>query len=271
MSTVNAPPVGHGVAQVSKQGEGVGPKIVRGLALLVLSLLAWQLAATIIDNQVLPGLPEFATAASQAVTTPTYWAAIGQTLLGWALGLAAATIIGVPLGLLIGNIPILDRSTRITIDVFRSLPLIVVTPILVLNFGTTLFTKSLLVFLATLWFMILHASYGAKEVDRVAKETAASYHLTRAQKFRFLYVPSAAGFIATGLRISAIVALGVCIGVELITSVPGLGLEILRSSSNARHALAFFYFITASVVGLGITQLFQQVEHAALFWHPKFR
>ncbi|MET8830402.1 ABC transporter permease subunit [Streptomyces sp. NPDC004610] len=251
--------------------ETVPARVARWGILLLAGLALWQWLAVAVDSPVLPTVPAFRSAAAQVVVSDTFWNALGQTLLGWSMGLALAFLIGVPIGLLIGTFTILDHATRVSVDILRSLPLIVVTPILVLTYGTSLLTKVILVFLATVAQMILHAAYGVREVDKVAKETAVSYHLTLPDRIRFLYVPSAAGFIGTGLRIAATIALGVCIGVELITSVPGLGLEILRSSANARPGIAFVYFVAASVLGLVIAYVFQRVERTALFWNPKFR
>jgi ABC-type nitrate/sulfonate/bicarbonate transport system permease component len=243
----------------------------RYLGLILLVLVAWQLVATVVDNPVLPDVPAFIVEAAATVTTPLFWSSVGSTLIGWGIGLGLAVLVGVPFGLLIGYLPILDHATRVTIDVCRSLPLIAVVPLLVLNFGTTMTTKVILVFLAAVWPLIIHAGYGAREVDLIAKETASSYGLTRWQRIRFLYYPSSLGIIATGLRISAIIALGVCIGVELITSTAGLGLEILRSGANGDPSVAFVYFIAASFVGLIITMVFERIERRALFWSPKFR
>lgn len=251
-----------------RKGSG---KPIRLLALVIVSLAGWQLAAMALNTTALPTLPDFVIAAVNVVGTSTFWYSVGQTLLGWAIGLVLSACVAIPVGLLIGNSIVIDKMTRIPIDILRAVPLIVLTPLVVLQLGATTSAKVFLIFVGSIWHLLIQTSYGAREVDSVARQTAISYHLTRFQRVRFLYLPSAAPFIATGLRLSAIVGLLIAIGVELITGTAGLGLQILTLGANARSASAFVYFIAASILGLVITLTFRRIERAALFWHPRYR
>jgi ABC-type nitrate/sulfonate/bicarbonate transport system permease component len=266
---VSAPAVGGPRARVLARWDGSRP--LRLAALAVLALAGWQLAAVAVDSTAVPTLPQFVRAAGAVVGTSVYWESIGFTLLAWAAGLALAACVAIPAGLLIGSFLVADRATRVSVDVLRAVPLIIVTPLVVLLFGATTTAKVVVVFLAAIWHLLIQTIYGAREVDVVAKQTAISYHVRLRDRIRFLYVPSAAPFIATGVRLSAIVALLVTLGVELATGAEGIGLQILVQSSNARPAMAFVYFITASVLGLVITLGFRRIERATLFWHPRFR
>ncbi|MFI9383502.1 ABC transporter permease [Kutzneria sp. NPDC052558] len=246
--------------------------VVRRAVLVVCVLGAWELAAVLLDRSILPTLPEFAGAIGPTVASAVYWQALGATVLGWAVGLVAAAVVGIAIGLLIGLSDIADHATRVLIAVLYAVPPITVMPLLVIVYGTTAQMKIMIVFVAALWPLLIHAVDGVHEVDAVAKETARSYHLSRRRRVVFLYLPTASAFIATGLRIAASISLMLGVAVEVITGTPGLGAQIqLRSSNADEPASAFVYFVTAALLGLLVATVFRRIERQAMFWHPSFR
>jgi len=247
-------------------------RLLRRAALLVVCLAGWQAGALVLHNPVVPTVPEFVAAAGRELPTTIYWTSLGNTVAGWAIGLAVAALVAIPLGMVIGLSSVLDHATRITIGFLQATPSIVLLPLVVLMWGTTLQMKIILVAMAAFWPLLIQSTYGIREVDRVAKETARSYRLRRRDRVLFLYLPSAAPFVATGLRLAASIGLAVNIAAEVLASPPGLGQQILLRTSNADDpASAFVYFITAAVLGMAIAAGFRGVERAVLFWNPAHR
>jgi len=247
-------------------------RALRRVTLLIVCLAGWQAIALALDNPVVPTVPDFFAAAAHDVTTAVYWSSLGNTVAGWAIGLGIAALIAVPLGMIIGLSTVLDHSTRIIVGFLQATPSVVLLPLVVLVYGTTIQMKIILVAIAAFWPLLIQSTYGIREVDRVAKETARSYRLRRRDRVLFLYLPSAAAFVATGLRLAASIGLAVNIAAEVLASPPGLGQQILLRTSNADDpASAFVYFVTAAVLGVLIAGLFRGIEQAALFWNPAHR
>ncbi|MFI9386668.1 ABC transporter permease [Kutzneria sp. NPDC052558] len=257
---------------VTRPGLWTRSRALRRFTLVLLALCCWQAAALLIHNDVFPTVPAFLAAAAQDLPTAQLWQSVGATLAGWSLGLLVAAVIAVPAGLLIGLSTTLDVATRISISFLQAIPSIVLLPLTVLVLGATLPMKVVLVAIAATWPLLMHAIYGVREVDHVAKETAHSYHLGRHLRALFLYLPSAGAFVATGLRISATIGLMVGIAAEVLSSTPGIGEQILlRGSNGADPASAFVYFVAAALLGMTISVVFRRIERAALFWHPSQR
>ena len=68
--------------------------------------------------------------------------------------------------------------------------------------------------------------YGVQDVDPVATDTARSFGFSRAQRLLRVTLPSAVPYVATGVRISAAVALILVVTAELVIGAPGLGRQI---------------------------------------------
>jgi ABC-type nitrate/sulfonate/bicarbonate transport system permease component len=245
---------------------------LRRMTLFLVLLVAWQLTAVALGTPELPTVPHFIDAAVETVPTGVFWVSVADTAVGWAAGLAIASTLGIVIGTIIGLSVALERATRIPIAVLYAVPSITLVPLLLLVLGSTMMTKILLVTIAAVWPVILHAETGVREVDAVARETARSYRLARRDVVLMLYLPSAVPITATGVRIAATIALQISVACELVAGVPGLGHQILILSVNSPDpAVALVYFVAAAALGFCISLMFRRIERAAMFWHPSRR
>jgi ABC-type nitrate/sulfonate/bicarbonate transport system permease component len=241
------------------------------VALIALTLTVWELGAPMLGAQAVPTVgPTFAAARDLVVAEP-FWSAVFSTLQSWALGLAIAAAIAIPLGLALGSSETLVRLTRGVVEFLRTVPSIMLVPLVVLMYGSTIKMKVVLIVLAAVWPLLLQAIYGIREVDRVARETTTTFHVTRRLRITHLFLPSAAPFIATGLRVAATIGLLISVGAEIITSAPGLGYEISVAQSNGNAARSFVYIAVAGLLGVAINKAFAYGETRVLFWHASQR
>jgi ABC-type nitrate/sulfonate/bicarbonate transport system permease component len=248
-------------------------KILQRVALIALVLVAWELAATsgTFSAGTLPTIPDFLVAVVQVVPTPDYWTAIGNTMVSWLAGFVISVVIAVPLGLLVGSTSFLRRLTAPTIDFMRTIPSIILVPLVVLLYGSTNQMKIVLIVFTSVWPLLLQAIYGIRAVDPVARQTFSAYGMRWRDRVRFLYLPSASPYLATGLRLAAVSSLLVAIGIEIIASAPGIGYQIGIKQANALAGGSFVYLITSAIIGLLVTWLFTRLERRAMYWHPSMR
>ena len=109
---------------------------------------------------------------------------VWNTLQGWALGLGIATLISIPLGILLGASRLLYRALRGVIEFLRPIPSVALIPLAVLVYGTGLESKVFLAAFAATWPLLLQTIYGVQDVDPVATDTARSFGFSRAQRLR---------------------------------------------------------------------------------------
>ena len=206
-----------------------GPPIV-AVALL---LLLWELvvrAGLIPETSIPPASAAIGELAAE-LAEATLWKEVGNTLKGWAIGLALAVALGVPAGILIGSSRWAYRALRVPIEFLRPIPSVALIPLAVLVYGTGLESKVFLATFASLWPMLIQTIYGVQDVDPVATDTARAFGLGRAARLWRVTVPSAVPYIATGIRISSSVALILCVTAELVIGSAGLGRLIKAASS----------------------------------------
>jgi NitT/TauT family transport system permease protein len=164
---------------------------------------------------------------------PKFLRHVLATLHAWAVGLALATLISVPIGILIGTSELTYKMTSPLIEFMRPIPSVALIPLGILLWGQGFSMKVILVAYAATWPILFNTVYGVHDVDPIAVETARCFGLKQTAILRRICLPSAAPFIFTGIRISAAIGLIVVIGAELLASADsGIGSYILFVSLN---------------------------------------
>jgi ABC-type nitrate/sulfonate/bicarbonate transport system permease component len=238
-------------------------------ALLVLVEALPRLGA--VSPSYLPPTSRIASALVAEAGTGSFWSAVADTLIGWALGLLIAVAAGVVVGVVIGSVPLLRALTASTVEFLRPIPSVALIPLAVLLYGTALQSTLLLVVYAAFWQVLVQVLYGVADVDPVADETARSYRLGAWARVRYLLWPTALPYVFTGVRLAAAVALVLAVTTELIIGSPGLGAEIgVAQSSNAVPTM-YALIVVTGLLGVAINGAARLAERRLLAWHQSVR
>jgi ABC-type nitrate/sulfonate/bicarbonate transport system permease component len=237
----------------------------------VLGLFELLTRTDVISSRHFPPPTEMFAALGDEVVTAEFWAAVGNTLEGWAIGLAVAAAIAIPVGIVVGSSSSLYRSVRAVIEFLRPIPSVALIPLAVLIWGSGLESKVFLAAFASTWPLLMQTLYGVQDVDPVATDTARSFGLSRAQRLFYVTLPSAVPYIATGVRISAAVALILAVTAELVIGSPGLGREINIARQGEAVDIMYGLIVVTGLLGWGVNILFTRIERRVLHWHPSQR
>lgn len=218
-----------------------------------------------------PPTSRIAEALADEVTHSAFWSALGDTLTGWALGLAIASCAGIMVGVVVSVVPYLREVTASTIEFLRPIPSVALIPLAVLLFGTELRSVLLLVVYASFWQVLIQVLYGVQDVDPVADETARSYGLGTWARIRHVLWPTALPYVMTGVRLAAAVALILAITAELVIGAPGLGKLIGVAQASQAVPEMYALIVVTGLLGLLINVGARTVERRALAWHQSVR
>jgi ABC-type nitrate/sulfonate/bicarbonate transport system permease component len=196
---------------------------------------------------------------------------MGSTSATWAVGLAVSVLVGIPIGLFLGSRSIAYRMSRFTIDVLRTIPSVALIPLVLLVFGASNQMALVLVIFGCIWPILLQSMYGAQQIDPQIREVSHSYRFRRRERIFKVLVPSALPFIATGIRISATMALLLSIGAELIGGAPGLGQRIFLASQTYRVPEMYVYVLVCAMLGAALNLALLAIERRVLTWTPAHR
>ncbi|GAA3666285.1 ABC transporter permease [Nonomuraea antimicrobica] len=220
-------------------------------------------------------LPGFLPYASHVLATAAglpldagFRADVLATLAACATGLAIAVAVAVPAGLLLGTVPFMERSARPLVEFLRPIPSVSLIPLAVFLFPAGQDAKVALVVYTCSWPLLINTMYGLGDVDPLAKETLRGFGFGPLSVVLRVSLPSAAPFIATGVRIAVSVTLIVAVSVELLApGGGGIGAFLSLAGSANRLDRMLAATVWAGFIGLAANLLFTAAERRVFRWH----
>ncbi|MEV3858216.1 ABC transporter permease subunit [Streptomyces sp. NPDC050095] len=195
---------------------------------------------------------------------------VGATLRAWALGLGLACVIAVPVGLVLGSVPVVDAATRAIVEFLRPLPSVALIPLVSLLLGSGTETEVALITYASVWPILFNTVYGLGESEALAKDTLRAFGFGRIAVLVRVELVGAAPFIAAGVRISAAVALVLAVATELLSGFgEGLGIFIAQAqlaTDGTRDVLAGV--VWAGALGLLVNGVLVWAQRRLFPWTP---
>jgi NitT/TauT family transport system permease protein len=240
---------------------------VSGWLVVVLVALAAELA--------IPGLNLEDTVArpSQALTTLVSELRagplrdeIGATLSAYLQGLAIAIAVGVVAGVAIGSSRTLLETSSGVIEFLRPVPAVALIPLATYALGFDTEMRRFLVAYAAVWPILFNTLYGVRGVDRMLYDVARTSGASRLGVLVRVTLPASLPSIATGIRISASLALLVCVTVEYWTQTAGLGAYMHEQYGAIRYDEVYAAVLLTALIGYVVNVVLRSTERRALFW-----
>lgn len=266
-------PKSAAVRRRTSRKRGSAQSRMRGATSVLVLLVVWEAIARLdlVSESFFPSLVEIAEEFGEQLATSGFWLAVGRTLQGWTLGLALSLLIAVPLGIAIGSSWFAWRALRPIIEFVRPIPVVALIPLALLVIGHNQTMKVVLIMIPVSLVILIHTIYGVQDVDPVASDTARSFGFGRLPRLIWVTLPSTTPYIATGLRVSAAIALVLSVSIELLSAIPGLGNTVNVAMQSANVPLLYAMTIATGMLGWTLNRAIHEVERRLFRWHPGHR
>lgn len=236
---------------VSRLNALLAPVFARyGLVLAFLAL--WQISSTRgwVNPSVFPPLDVIVSALWGSLASGALLDDIAISLQRAGIAFFAAVVIGVPLGLVMGQARVVEQALDPLLQFFRQTSALALYPVFILLLGLGETSKVFVIFWATLFPILLSTIGGVKEVDTKLIEMARTYGAGRFTIFRRVVLPASVPAIFVGLRLSATTALLLLIAAEMIGANKGIGFQVMNAQYNFQIPLMFAAILLLALLGL---------------------
>ena len=237
----------------------VPPVLVIGALLAV-----WWMVVARSESHIFPTPLGVATGAWELVEDGTLWEHIGASLARVAVGFLVALLVAVPLGLWMGWVSGAYYTLNPLFQMLRPISPIAWIPVAILWFGVGNTSPIFLIFISSVFPMIVQTTVGVRTIDRRYLRAAANFGVSRATLFRKVVLPAVLPEIIVGMRIGIGVAWLVVVAAEMIALRSGLGYLIMDSrNAGNRYDLVIASMIIIGVIGLlldGATRLLEGMK-----------
>jgi len=204
-----------------------------------------------------------------SIFTPVYYEHIYVSCRRIAIAFFLATLLGVPLGLLMGWSKTIKDYTFPVLETLRPIPIMAWVPLAILMFSGYETPVIFLATLASFFATTLNTMLGVQSIDESYFRAAGCLGSKKWDVFRHVVVPGALPFIFTGLQISVGVAWFSLVAAEMVSGDFGLGYLILSSYVNSVTVPMVIGMLTLGFVGWFSSALVRWVGNRLMQWHVK--
>ena len=163
-------------------------------------LLIWEILGMVVGPYNLPRFSQVLISMFSAFTNGDL-ATLSGSLLQMFFGFSLAAIVGVPIGLLMGSSRIIDCILGIYVNALFVTSMEALLPFVIILVGTEFKFRVAVVFLFSIFYVIINTAAGVRAVDPNLLETAAAFCTPRFQVFRKIILPATLPYVIAGLRL----------------------------------------------------------------------
>ena len=186
-----------------------------GALLPIALLIIWQIVGMSFGTPRTPLPTRIVEEAGVLISSGELTSAILQSLRRVLSGFLIASLIAIPLGLLMGYARAVERNVDPLVETFRPIAAIAVLPLAILWLGTGTGAAVAIVAYAAFFPLVVNTVAGAKNVSPALVQAAATMGLSRFTTIRTVIVPAALPSIGVGLRIAMGVGWTAIVAAEL--------------------------------------------------------
>ena len=194
----------------------------------------------------------------------TLWEHIGASLFRVGAGFLIAVLFAIPLGLWMGRVHGAFVTLNPIFQILRPISPIAWIPIAILWFGVGNASPIYLIFIASVFPMIVQTTVGVHTIEKRYLRAAENFGVPRGKLFLQVVFPATLPQIIVGMRIGLGVAWLVVVAAEMIALRSGLGYMIMDSrNAGNRYELVVAGMIIIGLIGLvldGIMRLLESMK-----------
>lgn len=228
-----------------------------------LAIGMWEVLTLIVGKAYFPHLGPVLLDFGVLVTQYSFWVSLLQTVLILTAGLALGFFCAIGAGILLSMNKFVGNSFNPTLVFIRCIPAVTLLPVFIASLGARTVTVIALTTFVVATKLIIYVSRGFHHTHQEIVDYARSARLPLVKRAVTIYLPGSISNIATGLRITAIIAYGTVITCGIAAGTPGIGSSLLLAEEAAGHERIFSYVIVMGVTGIMISRCFDYLQKRA--------
>jgi nitrate/nitrite transport system permease protein len=170
------------------------------------------------------------------------------------VGFGLAALVGIPLGFMIGRFRFLSDMAAPIIALLKPVSPLAWLPIGLLLFKAANPAAIYVIFVCSLWPMIVNTAVGVRQVPQDYMNVARVLNLSEWKIFTRILFPAVLPYMITGVRLSIGVAWLVIVAAEMLTGGVGIGFWVWDEWNNLKVEHILIAIFTIGIVGLLLEQ-----------------
>jgi nitrate/nitrite transport system permease protein len=238
------------------------PRVLGPVIGVALFIGLWALLSASSPN--LPGPMKTWASAVQVFGDPFYRKGPNDQGIGWnvlnslgrvGIGFGLAALVGIPFGFIVGRFRFLADMSAPIISLLRPVSPLAWLPIGLLVFKAANPAAIWVIFISSIWPMIINTAAGVRQVPQDYLNVARVLNLSEWKVFTRILFPAVLPYMMTGVRLAMGVAWLVIVAAEMLTGGVGIGFWVWDEWNNLNVEHIIIAIFTVGIIGLLLEQL----------------
>jgi NitT/TauT family transport system permease protein len=225
-----------------------GSLIAQRIALVAILVGIWWLGSLRVEHFVLPGPPRVFAALSALSASGDLWENLAITLWRVASGFVMATLIGLPLGIVLGAVRRLGEFFEPIIPVMNTVSSAIWAIFAIIWFGISNATTIFVVFMTAMPLIVTNVWQGTRTVSADFIELAQTLRMPRHKVMVKIYFPTILPHFFSGARLAFGFGWRVSLVAETLGSSSGVGYRLRQSADLIQTDQVFAWTIALVVM-----------------------
>jgi ABC-type nitrate/sulfonate/bicarbonate transport system permease component len=209
-------------------------------------------------------LAEFMTLSGDGQMFVELAASLRQMLVGFGL----ACLVGLPTGVAMGRSRVCDALFHPWLSMFVVTSVAALVPLFVLVFGTGFWFRAAIVFVASVWYMMLTIYQGARGVEPRLIDVGRSFGAGPWRTFQSILLPALYPYVVTAMRIGLVHAIRAMVVAEMFI-ILGYGGMIYRAGYAVSTAPLLALLVTLMLVSVAANEALRAIGRMVAPWYEE--
>lgn len=245
-------------------------RLLLGALGVVLLLVLWEVGtATGYLNRTIMSSPTGVVRALQfEIERGEIWGHLGFSLTEFALGFLFAAVVGVSVGFVAGWWQRAFFLLDPWITILYSTPTVALVPLIILILGIGLWSNVVVVFLISLFPIIVNTLVGVQSTGLWLLDVSRSFGASQRKQWTSVVIPGSLPFILTGLRLAGVHGMVGVVVAELIAGNRGIGFVMNLAALNLQSGTVMLGILLIGLWGVFFGEVMKRIESRFEAWRP---
>jgi ABC-type nitrate/sulfonate/bicarbonate transport system permease component len=264
-SRLDAAPLGLGErAARYLTRERIAP-VVAGLAILAV----WQIYVSAYLPDFVARPSGIVLAVPETVTSAEFWGDVLVTLSSILEGVAIGSAAGILVGVAMGRVREINWFLSTYIRALYALPLIALVPIVILWVGYQPAARLVIVIISVFLPVAVTTADGTRAIAKDYLDAGKMFGARTHNIWFGIALPAAMPHIVAGIELGFARGITNAIAVEVLASVPGMGMSVFTKSNELNENASLVYVVCLGIFAVGVRAGMIRFRHWLAPWYTR--
>jgi ABC-type nitrate/sulfonate/bicarbonate transport system permease component len=219
-------------------------------------------------------LPDFvgtpsgiAMAIPSTILSTEFWSDVAASLRAIIEGVAIGTVAGILIGVAMGRVREFNWYLSTYIRALYALPLIALVPIVILWVGYQPAARLVIVVISVFLPVAVTTADGTRAISKDYLDVGQMFGARTHNVWFGIALPSAMPHIVAGIELGFARGTTNAIAVEVLASVPGMGMSVFTKSAELNENASLVYVLCLAIFAVGVRSLMIRLRHWLAPWY----